>query len=381
MSTNRPFPGFLASILPRVGCALLAVMILTAAAASASVLPGGRTGFQLVGGMIKLHEGSWDYSTVDRLAGLSLVRDMGPQWRFRLELRNGFVSAGVDRPGAEAGWTSDSRQPFYTLLTQPMLGIDHLFSPSASLTPFVGAGLGLTTWTVVRREDGEPGWFATGDAVTGYDIDGSPRALEGTDLTLEVRLGATWRLNRRFALDLVTAYQVRQGNDLDDIGLSSIWGPDHVDANRAAAVAMLGVTWWLGDRDADGDGVPDDLDQCPDGREDMDGWNDLDGCPDPDNDGDGILDAQDGCPNLPEDFDGFQDDDGCPDLDNDGDGIRDGRDRCPDQPEDIDGFEDQDGCPDLDNDGDGVPDIRDQCPFTPKGVPVDAHGCPLTGDR
>ncbi|MFP6684560.1 MAG: thrombospondin, partial [Polyangiaceae bacterium] len=48
-----------------------------------------------------------------------------------------------------------------------------------------------------------------------------------------------------------------------------------------------------------------------------------------DNDSDGILDVDDRCPNDPEDFDGFEDEDGCPDPDNDGDGIADVDDACP----------------------------------------------------
>jgi hypothetical protein len=98
--------------------------------------------------------------------------------------------------------------------------------------------------------------------------------------------------------------------------------------------------------DSDHDGVSDDLDRCPTQPEDKDGFQDADGCPDPDNDGDGIPDAQDKCPNEPEDKDGFQDADGCPDPDNDSDGIPDLRDRCPNEPETINGFEDEDGCPD-----------------------------------
>src|SRR5271157_1290188 len=98
--------------------------------------------------------------------------------------------------------------------------------------------------------------------------------------------------------------------------------------------------------DSDGDGIPDDVDQCPDVPEDKDGFQDEDGCPDFDNDNDGIFDAQDMCPNEPEDFDGFQDEDGCPDNDNDGDGIPDKLDKCPNKPEDIDGYQDDDGCPD-----------------------------------
>lgn len=64
--------------------------------------------------------------------------------------------------------------------------------------------------------------------------------------------------------------------------------------------------------DADGDGIPDERDQCPDQPEDLDGFEDEDGCPDPDNDGDGILDVNDLCMLDPEDKDGDQDNDGCP---------------------------------------------------------------------
>lgn len=98
--------------------------------------------------------------------------------------------------------------------------------------------------------------------------------------------------------------------------------------------------------DRDGDGILDNMDQCPDQPEDFDGFSDADGCPDPDNDGDGIADANDDCPNQAEDMDGFQDSDGCPDADNDGDGILDRSDKCPNQAEVFNNFEDTDGCPD-----------------------------------
>jgi outer membrane protein OmpA-like peptidoglycan-associated protein len=65
-----------------------------------------------------------------------------------------------------------------------------------------------------------------------------------------------------------------------------------------------------------------------------------------DTDGDGIPDDKDECPNLPEDIDGFEDEDGCPDVDNDGDGILDVDDKCPDEPETFNGYQDDDGCPD-----------------------------------
>ncbi len=127
------------------------------------------------------------------------------------------------------------------------------------------------------------------------------------------------------------------------------------------------------DLDNDGDGILDTDDQCPMEPEDVDGFEDENGCPDPDNDqdsildvddecplvkgiaefngcpdtdGDGIPDSKDECPKEPEDVDGFEDEDGCPDPDNDKDGILDINDQCPDEAEVINGNEDEDGCPD-----------------------------------
>jgi selenocysteine lyase/cysteine desulfurase len=48
--------------------------------------------------------------------------------------------------------------------------------------------------------------------------------------------------------------------------------------------------------------------------EDVDGYQDQDGCPDPDNDSDGILDVEDLCPNEKETVNGYADSDGCPDV-------------------------------------------------------------------
>jgi outer membrane protein OmpA-like peptidoglycan-associated protein len=66
--------------------------------------------------------------------------------------------------------------------------------------------------------------------------------------------------------------------------------------------------------DKDGDGLEDQDDKCPAEAEDKDGFQDDDGCPDPDNDQDGIPDENDTCPLEAEDKDEWQDDDGCPDL-------------------------------------------------------------------
>ncbi len=118
-------------------------------------------------------------------------------------------------------------------------------------------------------------------------------------------------------------------------------------------------------KDSDGDGIADDIDRCPLDPEDLDGFQDEDGCPDPDNDGDGIVDKVDACPATP----GPIENRGCPVLDQDGDGVPDAEDKCPAQA----GPRDHGGCPVLDRDKDGVEDDKDKCPDVP-GLPPD--GCP-----
>ena len=156
-------------------------------------------------------------------------------------------------------------------------------------------------------------------------------------------------------------------------------GHEGYNASKVRVFAAFIFEPSIGDRD--GDGIKDDVDQCPDDPEDYDDFEDVDGCPDPDNDRDGILDVDDDCPLVPEDKDGDQDDDGCPEGeegDRDGDGILDSVDACPDDPEDLDGFEDEEGCPDPDNDQDGILDVDDLCPNDPEDFDdfEDKNGCP-----
>lgn len=65
--------------------------------------------------------------------------------------------------------------------------------------------------------------------------------------------------------------------------------------------------------DRDGDGFVLENDRCPCEAEDVDGFEDQDGCPEPDNDHDGIVDVCDVCPNDAETYNGHCDGDGCPD--------------------------------------------------------------------
>ncbi|PJC50540.1 MAG: thrombospondin, partial [Nitrosopumilales archaeon CG_4_9_14_0_2_um_filter_34_16] len=170
-----------------------------------------------------------------------------------------------------------------------------------------------------------------------------------------------------------------------------------------STIGMMPSGAFANEIDTDGDGVPNNLDQCPHLLEDHDPQygNNIDGCPADfvpwyDADYDGIEDHIDNCPTVKETYNRFQDDDGCPDLspdnvkgiaDSDGDGYPDFMDSCPNQPETFNGIDDKDGCPDnamaiRDSDRDGISDTLDACPLDPETYNrfQDDDGCPDSTD-
>jgi hypothetical protein len=124
--------------------------------------------------------------------------------------------------------------------------------------------------------------------------------------------------------------------------------------------------------DGDGDGVPDEIDNCPGVSNpdqidtDHDGLGDA--C-DPDDDNDGVLDGVDNCPLVYNPDQTDTDGDGVGDAcsgDDDGDGVPDATDNCPHvyNPDqlDTDGDGLGDAC-DPDDDDDGILDANDNCPL------------------
>ncbi|HEU5218637.1 MAG TPA: OmpA family protein [Gemmatimonadales bacterium] len=116
------------------------------------------------------------------------------------------------------------------------------------------------------------------------------------NLPIELFGGLGIRPHPDFTVDVGGAYGVTRGlgDPLFRIILGIRYSPNPVTSSR----------------DSDGDGVPDNADRCPRQPEDQDGYEDDDGCPDPDNDHDGVPDERDECPEEPEGK--FGDGDGCP---------------------------------------------------------------------
>jgi GH25 family lysozyme M1 (1,4-beta-N-acetylmuramidase) len=201
----------------------------------------------------------------------------------------------------------------------------------------------------------------------------------------------------------------------DKGSVSGISGAVDLDVfnGSLAALKAFGVS------DKDGDGIPDNKDDCPtianptqtdldkDGKgdacdtdDDGDGIGDkTDNCPtvanksqlntdkdkkgdacDDDDDNDGVLDTKDNCPlvanksQLDTDKDGKGD--AC-DTDDDNDGVLDTKDNCPtiankDQL-DSDGDKKGDAC-EQDDDADGTPDTQDNCPKVANKDQLDSDG-------
>jgi Tol biopolymer transport system component len=129
------------------------------------------------------------------------------------------------------------------------------------------------------------------------------------------------------------------------------------DFDELASGAEFGLGTDSCDSDTDGDSLPDGSDSCPVLAEDFDGFEDTNGCPDPDNDLDSVCDSGQTSISCTGSDNGKQCFDpagalSCPTLD------------CRSIAEDIDAFKDADGCPEPDNDNDGMPDGTDECPGT-----------------
>jgi outer membrane protein OmpA-like peptidoglycan-associated protein len=274
------------------------------------------------------------------------------------------------------------------LVPQVMGILDKEFGRTGALRMAINGGIRIrSSETFTNNDPGIDGAPVTGQSVTvGSEIPfgfGVAYALsrQRFDLVGEVYgaipLGTSTNYMPLEALAGVKLYLAR--NSFLSLGAGRGLLPDK-GANPDFR-AMIGIVFEPNIGDRDGDGIKDDVDKCPDEPEDFDGFEDEDGCPDPDNDRDGIPDVDDKCPDIPEDMNGIEDADGCPEgskNDRDGDGIPDNVDKCPDEPEDFDGFEDADGCPDPDNDGDGILDVDDLCPNDPEDKDgfEDADGCP-----
>lgn len=284
---------------------------------------------------------------------------------------NGLGNAAAPEQRPQTAPTFGARVTYFLLQTSGDVHLDFGVEAELSFTP---------AWTGYGFEDERPSYFAPvfgyranlllrlgGGAFQPHVLAGggaatvasdSPFMAKETDGLFAWGVGATlamsdegWQLRldgRQVLTESMTGTTTSNYELLVGIGMR--FGPPRVKPTTETPPPLppVEVVENLPDpnADADGDGVVDRLDACPQQAEVPNGIDDGDGCPEPDPDGDKLVSGNDKCPDLPEDFDKFEDADGCPDLDNDKDGFADASDKCPNEPETKNGITDDDGCAD-----------------------------------
>ena len=235
--------------------------------------------------------------------------------------------------------------------------------PALSLTRYLGGNLSIGAQFSANSIDGSAEDYYTIDGIVKYNI-----VKEGKVIPYLFAGYGLSRFNKNANSEGMfpskESARTTVGGAGINVRLSDKWAANLSTSMRNASEKgttnqlqhVIGLTYVFGTGDADGDGVSDKKDICPD----VPGLKEFNGCPD--TDGDGIPDNEDACPEEA----GTAEMNGCPDTD--GDGIADGDDACPEAA----GSAEMGGCPD--SDGDTVADKDDKCP----NVAGEAgnNGCP-----
>jgi len=305
-----------------------------------------------------------NYSIVPPLSKLSIIRNLNNS--FDIDLTASVGEIDNDRLRISDEFFINAGLGFrYKLANGYILGENSWFDPYIRLgvnynrydfTSIADADGNLPEgYAVYENDGGHAATDAEGNAIIVDQLYGQPE-LGKDHLGVSGGLGINLWFTKNFGLNIASDYN---------------WIPESKSDYFDFFQHTIGVTFRFGNKDRDGDGINDDVDDCPDTPgvpSTMEGCN---GCPD--TDGDGICDNNDACP----DEAGPIENNGCPILDRDGDGILDVDDDCPDTPGVASSIAGCNGCPD--SDGDGVCDSKDQCPN--EFGTVANNGCPEIVDN
>lgn len=320
--------------------AFLLAFLLSAGSGVFAQNSGQPWNLQVYGSALQYHgevENQWGTSKLNWGGGASLNRYISPSFDGGLHLTYGNLAGrSVNFPNATN---------FDGSIGTAMLGIRlKAYGTILKEDAFIGPYLSATFGGALTNTSG---------VINNAPFDG------GSMLTRVGSLGAglRFRFSDRVSAFVQSSWMATASDNVDGVDPGN-W--DRFFQHNVGLGFNLGSA-----ADADGDGVPDRRDKCPNTPAGV--QVDRDGCP-IDTDGDGVPDYQDQCPTEA----GPASTQGCPD--GDGDGVADKDDRCPTEA----GPASLQGCPD--SDGDGVADIDDKCPGTPAGVQVDATGCPVDTD-
>ena len=199
-------------------------------------------------------------------------------------------------------------------------------------------GIGLRTRQLGRRSAATPTFRSTSASASAFFATQRGRAARRPALPARaVGAGSPYTLNaelRRVQRRRVVGPR-RSAAAPSTAGPRSILDPDHDgvlgDADKCPNEPGPGKPDGCPIKDKDGDGILDNVDKCPNEPETINGYQDRRRlsrtCRT--TTATASTTSTTSARTEPEDKDGFQDADGCPDPDNDGDGVPDAKDKCP----------------------------------------------------
>ncbi|MGB1450078.1 MAG: thrombospondin type 3 repeat-containing protein, partial [Flavobacteriaceae bacterium] len=209
----------------------------------------------------------------------------------------------------------------------------------------------------------------------------------GKEVILTFKLNGPLTEGEKLIVQLATAIYDASGNATNTLSINNIVElildedqdgiPDEIDRcpNTAAGATVNANGCSYDQLDDDEDSIANGLDKCPETPQgetvDNNGCSALQRDPDQD----GVENPLDQCPDTAAGQ--IVDENGCAlqDQDQDLDGVPNILDECPNTP--LDEKVDEKGCAEIQRDGDldGIPNEMDGCPATPFGTPVDENGC------
>lgn len=349
---------------------------------------------RFAGGTSKLIGGEEDYSTFRGLADFNVGYYFNQTWGLELDSGYGYVTIrDKDQPlEVLSHIMENSDYPYRTLLIPYSVNLRFNLVKERSWIPYLIGGLGMLQWEV-------------------SNTDSSSTIISGSNFMANLGGGFEWEWSRTLAMDFFVRYRHIFNQQQDMSGLSELGkAPDVQSGNLTFGIGFS--LRFGGYSDSDGDGISDKKDKCPHKKEDFDGFEDKDGCPDFDNDEDSLPDSVETNTGVysnekdtgtdPNSFD--TDGDGLNDYeeiythksnpvlsDTDGDKLNDGDEITKFNTSPILADTDGDGINDYDElniyntdpanpdtDGDGFMDGKDKCPLEPENYNgfKDDDGCP-----
>ncbi|MFZ4545453.1 MAG: DUF6089 family protein [Saprospiraceae bacterium] len=310
----------------------------------------------LVGGSLSQNDmNNFGLKQVHPAGSILLKKNLSKTFAFRASFVTGSLSGNDKNLTTHAARGYFFETPFneFSLMAEydfmgksryPASGFEKTWSP------YIGVGAGMCFTQPDNTFYNETNNVALGNLIAQDKI--NTKSKENRFITTPIIVGIKRDINDKMMFHAEAGLRLVYNDYLDGVSLSG--NPSKDDTY---AFGALGISFKLGaGKDADNDGVADNLDACPE----VPGLAAFKGCPD--TDGDGVEDKKDQCPNDK----GLIEMKGCPDSDSDG--IVDMKDECPA----IAGLAAFKGCPD--SDGDGIEDAKDECP-TETGLPA-LRGCP-----